>query len=403
MGRESAACDWPNVVSVEAPGVGCSGSLVHPNVVLYAAHCGTSITHIGFGSNRFARRVVPMRCAVHPDYLTRSYPDLAICVLPTAVDDVPIIPLLAPCEAAHVRDSAPAVIVGFGLSNTASSSAGIKREGDVYLSVWPPTGWTAIGILSSPATPCAGDSGGPTFLRLPDRTWRQIGVHVRGDQTCSLPGSGGVDHAVHNHLAWIESESGYDVSPCDDGGVWRAGPDCRNLMTDQATGSWPACERGPVLSTPVACGGDVAPLDGGGAALDAARLDIDAGGVDGGGVDGGGVDAGGLDGGGVDGGGVDGGGNLDGGEVDAGLIDEADASRDRSDASVVVGDAGRRVADAAGDGSRPSEASPALSGSCSCRIRPRTSSGASLFGLMVILAYFGRCRRRFSRKVADRA
>ena len=39
------ACGWPNVVSIAGS---CSGTLIHPQVVLYAAHCGDQVPWVRF-------------------------------------------------------------------------------------------------------------------------------------------------------------------------------------------------------------------------------------------------------------------------------------------------------------------------------------------------------------------
>ena len=41
-GSEVGLCGWPTTVHVANGGSWCTGTLIHPRVVVYAAHCGAS-------------------------------------------------------------------------------------------------------------------------------------------------------------------------------------------------------------------------------------------------------------------------------------------------------------------------------------------------------------------------
>src|SRR5688572_9042182 len=65
-GAPVGACGWPTTVSL---GGSCTGTLVHPQVVLYAAHCGDDYSSIRFGekvSGGGGRNVATSFCEVYP-------------------------------------------------------------------------------------------------------------------------------------------------------------------------------------------------------------------------------------------------------------------------------------------------------------------------------------------------
>src|SRR5262252_6588464 len=52
-GAVVSRCQWPNVVAMNEA---CSGVLLHPDLVVYAAHCGTSFTRVWSSSQEVAVR-----------------------------------------------------------------------------------------------------------------------------------------------------------------------------------------------------------------------------------------------------------------------------------------------------------------------------------------------------------
>src|SRR5687768_132103 len=62
-GSEVAACGWPSVVALDGT---CSGTLVHPRVVLYAAHCGPNVDFVTPGDVEADGTPITAECTVNP-------------------------------------------------------------------------------------------------------------------------------------------------------------------------------------------------------------------------------------------------------------------------------------------------------------------------------------------------
>ncbi|HET6583907.1 MAG TPA: trypsin-like serine protease, partial [Nannocystaceae bacterium] len=124
-GAPVQACGWPTAVSMEGA---CTGTLVHPRVVVYAQHCGTGYGSVWFGDtmNGTGRSVPTDFCTTYPSGGPGTGRDVAVCVLAEAVDDVEIVPPLMGCETSILTQGRDVQIVGFG--ETDDGNYGIKYE-----------------------------------------------------------------------------------------------------------------------------------------------------------------------------------------------------------------------------------------------------------------------------------
>ncbi|WP_255215945.1 trypsin-like serine protease [Pseudenhygromyxa sp. WMMC2535] len=261
-GWASNYCGWPTTTYLAFNQWSCTGTLVHPNIVVTAAHCAESTTGrpvtVHFGEEEGGgERSVSGTCYSNPGWTGSVGPtDYGYCLLGESVDDIQIVPPAVGCETDALSAGREVQIVGFGLSNNGGS--GTKREVT-----------TTINGISQQASvggdgldSCSGDSGGPVFIKLSsdfggDDTWRVFGITSGGGEC----GTGGIYALMHVAIPWVEEHSGVDVTPChdlddNDDYVWAPTPDCGGFPYDPgaSNGSWSSGCQGDVSGFSGLCG-----------------------------------------------------------------------------------------------------------------------------------------------------
>jgi MYXO-CTERM domain-containing protein len=256
-GNIAAECQFPGVVAFRAGDTSCSGSIVHPRVMITAAHCLADGTpdRIRFGESYsgWERRSDVERCEADPAYADSEHAadDIGYCVLVDPVDDLAPVPVLAGCETQHLQIGTITAIVGFGLEME-NGSFGRKRYAFTTVADELRADGTIV-IGDAGANGCIGDSGGPALVELPDGTWRVAGLFSHGP---ACGGGPNTFRVLADRVTWIEERSGFDITPCfDDDGVWSPSAECDAFDADPrlSEDGWEHFCDGPRITPSATC------------------------------------------------------------------------------------------------------------------------------------------------------
>lgn len=254
-GQEATTCQWPTAVALVSSIGLCTGTLVHPRVVIYAAHCGTDFTEVAFGETMSGSVRAPVeRCDRRTAADEVGPSDYAFCILAQPMEDIPLTPVAYGCEGNQLTAGHEVAIAGFG--EDADEQFGVKRWAMTTIAGYD-MGMVLIGGGGTGAW--RGDSGGPVYARFADGGWRSFGIVSGGPG----PGQSVYYVTMGNVVPWVEEQSGIDITPCHSSdGTWQPTPACGGYATEPTGGgSWTdQCSAGDPLSAPsTTCGGPFAP------------------------------------------------------------------------------------------------------------------------------------------------
>ena len=226
-GVEAADGAWPEVVAVEDTNgdIGCTGTLVAPDLVVTAGHCagGVAAVRVGDLDPRGGERVEVLGVAT-PDDPVRGW-DVAVLWLARPVDVVPRA-IAADCRAP--TDGMAAMIVGFGAPAPDAAETAVplrqaptlvgEADCDETRGCRPgiaPNGELVAG--GAGVDSCLGDSGGPLYVG-DDDGWLIAGFTSRAAEPATTAcGDGGIWVRADAVADWVEAVTGEALArpPCD--------------------------------------------------------------------------------------------------------------------------------------------------------------------------------------------
>lgn len=256
-GEKAGSCEWPTAIGFGS----CSGTLVHPQLVIYAAHCGKQ-SKISFGDayKSMHRTVKPKFCKTNPDYKGNGSlgkgVDYAYCYLEEPITDFPITPVAYGCELDQIKAGTKIWLVGFGETDSLSRGYGVKHKVETTIREVKVEG-RELKVGGDGKATCYGDSGGPGYVKLSDGTWRHVAISSFGYGECGNSSGMTFSQAgvpwIHKSLK-AEGITDVDITPCyNDEGEWEPTKECKGFATEpgKAHGDWES-----------SCGGDKAPRSG---------------------------------------------------------------------------------------------------------------------------------------------
>lgn len=225
-GTKVKAGDWKQTVGIgNASGnkIFCTGTVVHPRLVITAAHCVKTTGKYGIYQGLGIEGSKPVRWTHTSTKVDRIWEknrrDTAYIVVDKPID-IPasdIFPILWKPEEVKtmLAPRAYSHIVGYGKykeAGTGKKGQGIKYEAKSSLDKRQPVindgNEVRIGTNDREIDSCNGDSGGPAFGKTESGEWRVYGIVSRGPVNCGI---GGIWGLMHKSICEFKRSSGINV------------------------------------------------------------------------------------------------------------------------------------------------------------------------------------------------
>jgi len=199
----------------------CGGSLIAPNLVLTAAHCGAIDGSVGIGCSIAYGPCMGGRSSVkskipHPFYVNGGVNhDYMVLELDSAVDTNIIQPIELNFDTTVPQTNTMLTVIGFGSNYEGGNTSFRLKKVDVpttstrtcrnqYGYGISPDIHLCAGYQRGGKDSCQGDSGGPLFLSTEDGGFTQMGV-VSFGAGCARPNSSGVYARISGATDWLQS------------------------------------------------------------------------------------------------------------------------------------------------------------------------------------------------------
>ena len=205
--------------------VGCTGTLIAPNVVLTASHCIGGISKVKLGTTNYnsgGEEIRVIREIGHPQHWSNY--DVGVLVLERDATTVEPRPIAQGCILdQYLYDGADVAIVGYGAIDywgnqytpylqeaytTVADHDCSDISSGCYSAISP---GGELGAGGSGVDSCYGDSGGPLYL-ITDRGNFLVGVTSRAYNYVSVPcRDGGIYVRADAVIDWIEGQTGVSI------------------------------------------------------------------------------------------------------------------------------------------------------------------------------------------------
>lgn len=239
-GSDAAAGEFPSVAEITFGGFGCTGTLISPDTVLSAGHCGSltgaavaspaayppQLVTVRIGSSKPGQgeQVPVSSVTVSPAYLNTAGNDVSVLKLSRSSSKRPN-KIAGPGERGLWTPGTLATIAGFGTTYEGGSAPATLQKARVPITTdaycgsaysnFDPSTMVCAGYPQGGVDSCQGDSGGPLFSG-----GRVVGATSFGEG-CGRPGKPGVYARVADTplREWIRGQDPDGVSQASGSGT----------------------------------------------------------------------------------------------------------------------------------------------------------------------------------------